>query len=193
MELNAYGHYLTVVLNFNYLGWVLLEPDNECPEVSFNLRREWKKWALLSWAIRREGADARTSRIFYTTLVQVVLLYRSESWVMSTRIGKTLGGFQHRLKGRITQRNGDGTWTYPPLEEAMVEEGMQEVETYIDRHQNTATEFIATWPIMDLCLAAVRRPRVRFLKRWWKQDASFTIFNAEGEGKTIGVNIRKYN
>ena len=38
----------------------------------------------------------------------------------------------------------------------MAEAGMQEVETYISRHQNTVTQFIATRPIMDLCLVAER-------------------------------------
>ena len=55
---------------------------------------------------------------------------------------------------------------YPPLEEAMAEEGLQEVETYIYRHQNIVTQFIANRPIIDLFLEVERRPGPRVSKRW---------------------------
>ena len=50
----------------------------------------------------------------------------------------------------------------PPLEEAMVEAGMQEIEIYVARRQNTVMKYIFTRPIIYLCLAEVRRPRARF-------------------------------
>ena len=37
--------------------------------------------------------------------------------------------------------------------EAMAEVVIQEVETYVVRCQNTVANFIATRPIMDLCMA----------------------------------------
>ena len=40
----------------------------------------------------------------------------------------------------------------PPLEYGMVEAGLQEVETYVSRRQNTVAQFIVTRPIMDLYL-----------------------------------------
>ena len=35
----------------------------------------------------------------------------------------------------------------------MSEVGLQEVETYVSRRQNTVAQYIATWPMMELCLA----------------------------------------
>ena len=67
----------------------------------------------------------------------------------------------------MPQQNGDRTWTYPPLEEAMAEAGIREVETYIDHCQNTFTLYIKTSPIIGLCVAEVRHPGVRVSKRWW--------------------------
>ena len=43
----------------------------------------------------------------------------------------------------------------------MAEVGLQEVETYVSRHQNTVAQYIVTRPIMDLCLAAKRSPGPR--------------------------------
>ena len=90
-------------------------------------------------------------------VVQAVLLYGSETWAMTPHIGKALGGFHHRMAFRMTgqklQRGVDGRWVYPPLEEAMEEEGLQEVETFLLHHQNTVTQFIATVLIIDIFLA----------------------------------------
>ena len=48
----------------------------------------------------------------------------------------------------------------------MAESVLQEVETYVYRRQNTATQFIATRPIMDLCLAAERITGTQVSRRW---------------------------
>ena len=109
---------------------------------------------IIGW----EGANPRTSGNFYKAVVQETLLFGAESWVMSPQIGKTLGGFHHRvalgLKKMQPNRNGLSRWIYPPLDTAMKEVGLEEVETYVLRHQNTVAQYIATRPIMELCLAA---------------------------------------
>ena len=65
---------------------------------------------------------------FILFLVYAVLLCGSETWVMSPRIGKTLGGFHHQAVGILMRwqlkRRLDGTWYYPPLLEAMVKLGI---------------------------------------------------------------------
>ena len=50
---------------------------------------------------------------------------------------------------------------YSPLEYAMMEVGLQEVETYISSCQSTVAQYIATIPIMDLYLVEKRRPGPR--------------------------------
>ena len=52
----------------------------------------------------------------------------------------------------------------------MAEVGLQEVETYIYCLHNTVIQFIATRTIMELCLAAERRPGSRVTKKWWEKD-----------------------
>ena len=67
-------------------------------------------------------------------------------------------GFYHRVARRMTRRKHrqgrDGVWTYPPLEDAMAELLLQEVEAYVSRLHNTVAQFIATRPIMYLFMAA---------------------------------------
>ena len=52
----------------------------------------------------------------------------------------------------------------------MAEAGLQEVDTYVSHRQNTVAQYILTRPIMELCLAAERRPGKRVEMRWWKQE-----------------------
>ena len=49
----------------------------------------------------------------------------------------------------------------------MAEAGLQEVETYVSCHQNTVAQYIATKPIMDLCLAAKWSPGPKVEMWWW--------------------------
>ena len=52
----------------------------------------------------REDADTRTSGRIYVAVVQVILLYGSETWAMKPHIGRVLGGFHHRVALRLTGR-----------------------------------------------------------------------------------------
>ena len=63
-----------------------------------------------------------------------------------------------------------GRRRYPSLEEVMKGVGLQEVETYVSRRHNASTLFIATRPIMDMCLAVERRPVSQVSKQWWDQE-----------------------
>ena len=77
-----------------------------------------------------------------------------------------LGGFHHRvacrLTGRKLQKGQYGDWVYPLLEDAIAEASLKEVETYVYCRQNTLSQYTATRPMVDLCLAANSRlgPRV---------------------------------
>ena len=89
---------------------------------------------------------------------------------MTPHIGRVLGRYHHRvacrLAGRQPRRGREGVWTYPLLEDAMEEAGLKEVETYVSCRQNTVAQFIVTRTIMDLCLAAERRPGSMEVKQW---------------------------
>ena len=54
---------------------------------------------------------------------------------MMPLIGRVYGGFHprvaHSLTGRRPWRERYVVWIYPPLEDAIEEAGLQEVETYI--------------------------------------------------------------
>ena len=70
--------------------------------------------------------------------------------------------------------------------------GLDEIGVYISHRQNKVVQYIATRPIMDLCLTEERNTGMRLSRRWWEQP-SLDIMGiragkvaAEGEEETGG-------
>ena len=165
-----------------------------------NLRKARQKWARLNWVLSREGADARTPGHIYLAVVQSVLLYGSDTWVLTSRMKRVSGGLHHRvdliLTGQQLRKGMDGGWVYLPLDDAMAEAGLQEVDNYVSCRQNTVAQYIATRPIIDLCLEAKQRPGPRVKIRWWEHEgldlegmrtAAREAEQTEGEEDTDGT------
>ena len=111
---------------------------------------------------------------FFKEVVQQVLLFGAETWVVSPMMERALSAFIHgaarRLTGRQPRKGRDGKWHYPSLEGAMKEAGLTDVRTSINRRQNTVAQYIATRPLLDLCEGARQREGARVTLRWWEQS-----------------------
>ena len=87
MAFQAYGRPLDTFLSFKYLGRLLTETDNDWAPVIENLQKARKIWDRLSRILGREGADTWVLGSFYLAIVQAVLLFSTENWVMTPHIG----------------------------------------------------------------------------------------------------------
>ena len=87
-------------------------------------------------------------------MVQQVLMFGAETWVVTPRIERVLNSFMHgaaiRITGRQPWRGWDGKWFYPSLEGAMKEACFKDIRTAINNRQNTVAQYIATRPLLDL-------------------------------------------
>ena len=96
-----------------------------------NLRKLRKSWEHFSVILVQEGSKPRVLGVLFKAVVQVVLLFGSETWVMTPCMGRLLGGggVQHRLAihiiGSQPRWSLDIIWQYPPLEAAMQEAGFE--------------------------------------------------------------------
>ena len=102
--LTDYGVPLSQVTSFKYLGRVLAAEDNDWPEVVHNLWCTRQKWEPLTRILSREGADAWILGQIYLAVLQLVMIYGSETWVLTPRMKIFLGGFHHRVARRMTGR-----------------------------------------------------------------------------------------
>ena len=93
---------------------VLATEDDDCPSVVRNIRHDRQKWELLTRILIREGADYKSPGQIYLTVVQSVLLYGSETWVLTPHMKRVLVGSHHRVTSRMTGRQPlkgwDGGW-----------------------------------------------------------------------------------
>ena len=83
--------------------------DDDWLAVVGNLGKEIWSWGQLSRILSREGADPKVLVHFYKAVLQEVLMFGAETWVLTPRI------FQNRVARRLTGRQlrirGDGSWT----------------------------------------------------------------------------------
>ena len=90
--------------------------DDDWPSVARNLSLARAVWKRMTRILSREGAEPRVSVFFFKAVVQVVLLFGEETWVVTPCMVIFLGGFQdqveRRLTGRILQWKTDGKWEY---------------------------------------------------------------------------------
>ena len=123
MALIAYGVPLEPVTSFTYLGQALTVEENDWRAMVCNIQHARKKWEQLPRYLSREGADARNSGQIYLAVLQLVILYGSETRVLTPRMKRVVGRFHHRVANRLTGRQlwrgRDGGWVYPLLEDAM--------------------------------------------------------------------------
>ena len=75
--------------------------------------------------------------MFFKAVVQVVMLFWSETWVVTPRVGKALGVFQtqvtRRMTGHLLRRTQYGRWRYTSEAAAREESVFLTMEEYIRR------------------------------------------------------------
>ena len=91
--------------------------DDDWPAVAENLAKVRRSWGRLQMILGREGATVRISGAFFKAVVQQVLLFGAETWVVTPCMEQALSGFLHgaarRLTGRQARRGKNSAWHYP--------------------------------------------------------------------------------
>ena len=59
-------------------------------------------WGRLGTLLRIEGAELRVLEIFYRAVVQAIILYGSETWILSATIERKVEGIHTRFLRQIT-------------------------------------------------------------------------------------------
>ena len=117
MEFWAYDRPLETVLLFKYLRRLLTTTNNDWLMVIANLLKVRKSWSCLDRILGKEGADTWRTGCFYVMVVQAILLFGSEMWVVTTHIKWLLGGFHHRvaqrISGKIPWKQTEEMWELP--------------------------------------------------------------------------------
>jgi hypothetical protein len=119
---------------------------------------------------------------FYQAIVQAILLYGSETWVISRTALARLKGFHIRAAYRMAKTNkpkhGPGNvWEYPRLVDVLKECGMKTMEEYIRICRQTIATYVATRPILAKCRRGDRRRGAVPHQWWWELPMDLDVPN----------------
>jgi hypothetical protein len=110
---SANGEELERVEFFNYLGWLISHDDADNQAMQSNLRRACGCWARVSCVLRAENVTPKTCGMFYKATMQAVLLYGSETWILSSLSMKCLEAFHictaWQMSGKRPVQKEDGS------------------------------------------------------------------------------------
>ncbi len=93
-------------------------------------------WVRVITVLKGKNAPLKVCGMFYRAVVQSVMLYGSESWVLNPSFLVRLKGFHVRAVWRMARehrlrRGAHMVWEYPCLADILEEVGLQLVEEYI--------------------------------------------------------------
>ena len=84
MAFEVYWKQIEAVPRFTYLGRVMTAGDDDWSAVAGNLAKARKSCGRLQGVLRREGATPRISGNVFKAVVQQVLLFGAETWVLQS-------------------------------------------------------------------------------------------------------------
>lgn len=171
----AAGQPIDKVHSFRYLGRPIAASNSDWPALYRNLQKAKQQWAYISRVLTNEGAPPKAAGMFYKSIVQSVLLYACETWVLNDRMLQALRGFHHRVARKIANKQAflfNNEWVYPPITEALDIANLHPIEHYIRVRQHHIAQYVATRPIHTLCQAAQPLPGSISRLRWWTSQLS---------------------
>ena len=127
-EFRAWEHVIGCLKMFKYLGQILLFDNSDYPAVDGNL---WKaRWICgrFYYMIIWYESDTWTSGRFYIAVVQCVLMFRTNTWVIKTCILRSMGSIHNWAAHLIFIRMSHQLWNrvrnYLPIGISMEDAGM---------------------------------------------------------------------
>ena len=117
---------------FPYLGFTVTYNNSYWAALNHNIQKVHRWWSMVGKVVLKTKEMVRVKIILYKVVVQLVLLYGSESWVVTMEIIKVLEVFHHWLKRRIlgmtAQSTTKGDWECPPVDEALETAGIRPIK-----------------------------------------------------------------
>ena len=110
---------------FNYLGRMIDRSDDDWPAVDHNVIKALQVWIWIGKMIWRKEAYPLVSEMFYWAVLQAVLLFGAETWVLLAGMSKNLEGvhmeFLRKVSGNTAKRQRDGTYISAAVESVIKE------------------------------------------------------------------------
>jgi hypothetical protein len=167
--------------HFCYLGRTITSRDIDWQAARKNLQKAKTRWTTIARVLTRNGASPRISAMFYKATIQTVLLYGSETWVITDEILQLLTSFHHSVARRLTGRHdprpsddNNDKWIYPSIKETLRIAGLHPIEEYLRQRRRYLELHARTLPILQECQNALITERPSRPTHWWNQSLANT-------------------
>ena len=174
VEIKMNGITIERVREFKYLGRILTEDDNDTPCIEDRLKKARRQWNCVAKILKQEGADAKTMAKFYIAVVQAVLLYGADSWVVKKGDMNRLRSFHLRavryMTGVHIRKEGE-EWSYPDHEVLLEKCGLLPINVYVERRRGTLREYLEKnrKEVIEMAEGCGNHCRDPNKLLWWKQ------------------------
>jgi hypothetical protein len=92
-QLTIRGDVLECVEVYKYLGRLMAQEDDDIQAIRAQIRKARATWARVGQVLRSKNASPFMATQFYQAIIQAILLYGSETWVISQTALAWLEGF----------------------------------------------------------------------------------------------------
>jgi hypothetical protein len=158
--------------SFKYLGRIINDSDEDLPAVENQLRKARQVWARISKIIKKQtNCNIKIMSSFYKSIVQTILLYGSESWVLTQFMMNKLNSFHNMCARHITGRHiklENDVWEYPSTEITLQQANLLTIEQYINKRKKTVEKYIQTQQIYEECVISKANSQTSRKLVWWK-------------------------
>ena len=103
MEIRVKLNPLKATTTFPYLGRNFTYNNSNWKALYRILKKSQSRWRMLAKVMGKMGAPINARSMMYTAVVQAVLMYVSEIWLMVDAMMTVLEGFHHRIGKRIVR------------------------------------------------------------------------------------------
>jgi hypothetical protein len=133
------GESLSKVMEFNYLGRIMMALNDDSLAVHHGIAKAKSKWAELWRILGSKPILTKTFVRFYKAIVVNVFLYGCETWRLQSRSLDALEAF-HKKSGQPFRRmmtGGEVVWIRPPVEPLLERTNLKPIFKYISTKQTT--------------------------------------------------------
>jgi hypothetical protein len=114
--------------------------------------------------------------IFYKVIIQTILLYGSESWVINDNARNKLRTFHNRcarfITGRFITKAEDGTWIFPDTKTTLLLAHLLPIDEYITKRRGTVLKYATETEIYSKCKISADLCKSDNKLEWWNDKHS---------------------
>ena len=141
---------------FPYLGRMVTFNNSDCSSLYINLRKAQRQWGVVAEVLGNTGVLVKAQAMMCKAVVQELILYGSEIWVVTKKIMTFLEVFHHGISRQIMGMKewmGDGgEWEWNLVDAALEATGIWLMRDYLWRWKANIEEYVMGRPIYEMCI-----------------------------------------